>query len=50
MKYKTVIIGLGTIAHYHVAVLRRSEQFDLCAVCDLRQKAHFRFNPAPAAT
>ena len=38
MKYKTVIIGLGTIAHYHVAGLRRSERFDLCAVCDLREE------------
>ena len=37
-KYKTVIIGLGTIAHYHVAGLQRSEQFDLCAVCDLREE------------
>lgn len=39
MQYKTVIIGLGTIAHYHVAGLRQSERFDLCAVCDLREEA-----------
>lgn len=39
MTYKTVIIGLGTIAHYHVAGIRHSERFNLCAVCDLREEA-----------
>lgn len=38
MKYRTVIIGLGTIAHYHVTGIQQSERFDLCAVCDLREE------------
>ena len=39
MPYKTVIIGLGTIAHYHVMALKQAEQFRLCGVCDLREEA-----------
>ncbi len=39
MSYRTVIIGLGTIARYHVAALRQSERFRLCGACDLRKEA-----------
>lgn len=38
MKYRTVVIGLGTIAHYHVAGMQQSDRFNLCAVCDLREE------------
>ena len=39
MHYKTAIIGLGTIAQYHAKAIRSSEQFDLCAVCDIRKES-----------
>jgi len=35
MKKDIVIIGLGVIAHYHVAALRQSERFRLCGLCDI---------------
>lgn len=39
MAYKTVIIGLGVIARYHVMALKQVERFHLCGVCDLRPDA-----------
>lgn len=38
MSYRTVIIGLGTIARYHVMAIAQSQRFRLCGVCDIREQ------------